>query len=737
MTAILCILGVLTAGFGATEKREAALEELLDMMPPSAEFSAWLEAQGELPPDFDALPSHAPQQHPLRPVVNGEEILIDTPEAWRAERRRLLDDLQQWILGSVPPAPENLIAETLDERDEDGVRVREVELRFGPGHKAKLWMQVYIPPGPGPFPVFMTQENHRAWAQIALRRGYIACVYAGADSRDDTDTFLEAWPDYDWSRLMRRGWAAGRCLDYLAEMPEADITQSALTGHSRNGKSSLMGAAMDERIAVVISSSSGVGGAVSSRYCGEHHFKEGIEHITRRFPDWFHPRWRFFVGREHKAPVDLHHLTALAAPRACLLSIALNDNVEHTWAVQHTYLSAKPVYELYDASDKLRILWRPGGHETWPEVIERYMDWCDLQFGRGDYAFPEEFVYPWDWQGWRAKAIVPFTPDALPDRPFGDDAARPEDLGAVVRRMLGDMPPVATAENMTYGVFRGHVLSLLRRESAGSGLEREQLSFGNYINGDIYAPAGTQERGEPIPAILYLPSFSTPGGYVPAYRRGEHPYHTLARAGFAVFCFDPIGTGRRVDETARFYDRRPNWSLLGKMVQDAQAALDALTQVAYIDPERVWVVGYELGAFAAMHLSALDDRPAGYGLVCPPLPLRLDTDELETGGLRRWSHELMLLPQLGDFAGRETRIPYDLDELLGAMAPRPLVLVTPSRDRFAPPALADAMEEVVRARYEAYAAGDKLVRVSPMKYNHFDNTMQQALLEAMLPLTKQ
>ncbi len=513
-------------------------------------------------------------------------------------------------------------------------------------------------------------------------------------------------------------------------MSEADITQSVLIGHSRNGKSSLMGAALDERIAVVISSSSGVGGAVSSRYCAEHHFKEGIEHITRRFPDWFHPRWRFFIGREHKVPVDLHHLTALAAPRACLLSTALNDTVEHTWAIQQTYLAAKPVYEMHDASDKLRILWRSGGHETWPEVIERYLDWADLQFGRGVYEFPERFIYPWDWEGWRANTVLPFTPDTQPERPAnGGDS--PEKLAALVRRMLGSAPPVASVENMTYGAFRGHVLSLLGRESVGNGLEREQVVFGNYINGDVYTPSGTMEGEQRLPAILYLPPFSTPRGYVAAYSRGEQAFRTMARAGFAVFCFDPIGTGRRVEETARFYDRYPDWSLLGKQVQDARAALDALSALKYVDPERIWVVGYDVGALIALHLAALDARPAGYGLVCPPLPFHLDTEELETGGLRRWSHELMLLPQAGVFAGNESHLPYDLDDLMVAMAPRPLILITPVHDRFAPPSKADAVEAALRAHYDALGAADKLVRLVPAKYNHFDNTMQRIVLNAI------
>ncbi|HOH31702.1 MAG TPA: hypothetical protein PLC40_18645, partial [Candidatus Hydrogenedentes bacterium] len=369
------------------QSQEPRLAEFLQLVPPSAPFTKWLESSGEIPPDFSAMPGYAPLPLPLSPMINGVSTPIADVSGWRKERERLLGELHHWILGTVPPPPTNLTAEVLKEETVSGTRIREVELRFGPDYKAHLWVQLYIPEGPGPFPIFMTQDNHRGWAQIALRRGYIGCVYAGADTRDDTDSFGEAWPEYDWSRLMRRGWAAGRCLDYLATIPEADISKNVLTGHSRNGKTSLMGAAVDERIAVVISSSSGVGGCIPSRYGGESQFTEGIEFITRNFPEWFHPRWRFFAGREHKVPVDLHHLVALAAPRPCLLSTALNDTVEHTWALQHTYLAVKPVYALYGEEDNFRILWRPGGHETWTEVIERYLDWCDLQFGRGNYEF--------------------------------------------------------------------------------------------------------------------------------------------------------------------------------------------------------------------------------------------------------------------------------------------------------------------------------------------------------------
>ncbi len=731
MFRLLSIVVVFTASVVVANPTET-LEELLGMMPESEEFSHWLEESGELPPDFDAMPSHAPQQDPLAPVIDGEVHRINSIDAWETERERLIAELQHWIIGSVPPTPDNLVAEVLDERVEDGARVREVELRFGPDHKARLWVQLYIPKGEGPFPIFMTQDNHRGWAQVALRRGYIACVYAGADSRDDTDTFRDAWPEYDWSRLMRRGWAAGRCLDYLETVPAANTAQAALTGHSRNGKTSLMGAALDERIAVVISSSSGVGGAVSSRYCGEHHFSEGIEHITRRFPEWFHPRWRFFVGREHKVPVDLHHLTALAAPRACLLSVATNDNVENNWAIQHTYLSAKPVYELYDATENLAILWRSSTHETWAEIIERYVDWCDKHFGRGDFSFPETFVYPWDWDGWHAGADALPNPETLPERPFG--AAPPSDIAAAMHTLIGDSPPRAHVANMTYGRLRDHVMRKLGRGSAGSSLERDEIVFGEYVNGDIYMPEGARDNEDVLPGILYLPPLCTPFGYSAAYRRGEQAYRTMARDGYAVFAYDPVGTGRRVDEPALFYDRHPNWSLLGKMLRDAKDALDAMEELPYIDNDRIWVVGYEMGAFVAMHLAALDPRPAGYGLVCPPLPFRLDTDERETGGIMRWARETMLLPRLALFAGREAHVPYDLDEALAALAPKPLVLITPTRDRFAPPETMDAAADAIAAAYAEVHADDRFVRVSPPAYNHFGQQTQEILLEAMAPL---
>jgi len=288
---------------------------------------------------------------------------------------------------------------------------------------------------------------------------------------------------------------------------------------------------------------------------------------------------------------------------------------------------------------------------------------------------------------------------------------------------------------MTYGKQAPHVQALFNRGDLIPGVEKETVVFGEYINLDIYAPKGAAKTGKKVPAILWLAPHAIPGGYNPSYRRGEPPHKTLARAGYAVCCFDAVGTGARVLEIEGFYDRHPGWSLLGKMARDARAALDAMAEISYIDPGNVWAVGFGQGAFLALHVAALDDRVAGLALAAPPLPFRLDTDEMETGGVRRWAQESLLLPRLGLYAGTEAAVPYDLDQICAAFAPKPLVMLHPAFDRFAPAAPFAAFRKTVANAYAAADAGDRFVVAEPDTYNQFDEDTQKVLLEAMAKLS--
>ncbi|MCZ7639764.1 MAG: hypothetical protein M5U12_29190 [Verrucomicrobia bacterium] len=295
-------------------RRQEYLAELHRILPRSAAWETWLEESDELPPDFARLPGVPGLPDPLR-FASGQPVT--TPAEWTLRRAELIELFQRYIIGSVPPPPDNVRVVESQTYREPGAHREEVTLAFGPEHRARLRLEILRPPGSGPFPVFLTQYNHRRWALIAVSRGYLACVYAGADARDDTDPWRNLWPAQDWTKLTRRAWAASRCVDYLETLPEADARRIALTGHSRNGKTSLIAAALDERIAAVISSSSGAGGACPWRCFSEAQFGEGIELITRNFPDWLHPRLRFFVGREDRLPIDQHELVACIAPGRC------------------------------------------------------------------------------------------------------------------------------------------------------------------------------------------------------------------------------------------------------------------------------------------------------------------------------------------------------------------------------------------------------------------------------------
>lgn len=724
-----------------TEEQRAQLRETLRMLPKSEPWEKWLAATGALPPDFEKLPSIPFLPDPLK-YPNGKDV---NPLEWLQRRAELLRMFQHYITGVWPASPGNTRVAEINQRSEAGCTVTEVTLEFGPGFKARLRVEVLIPPGPGPFPVFMTQDTHRRWALIAVSRGYVGCVYAGADSRDDTDAWRAVWPMLDWTRLTRRAWAASRCIDYLQTLPMVNSNQIALTGHSRNGKTSLIGAAFDSRIAAVISSSSGAGGACSYRLFSETQFGEGIENITRAFPDWLHPRLRFFAGHENKLPVDQPELVACIAPRPCLISSALNDNVESIWAVEHTYRSARRVYDLYSKGGELNLRYRAGGHETRAEDIEAYIDWLDSVFGRKEFALPDAILFPTytDWQQQNSETIDALAMPVgglgpLMRDPAGEEIKTAESWNKkreVIRRevlwALGDAPPFAESDPGSYGAERPHQAAMLDRAAVPAGLAKQAINFGNYVAGDLYFPTNTDRATQKLPAVIWLHPVSVPTGYVPAYRRGEAPHLALARMGCAVLAFDQLGAGSRLPEIKNFYQRYPQWSILGKHVEDTLAAVEALGKTSFIDPRRIWLLGYATGGMTALHAAALDERVAGVVSVAGFTPYRTDTAGRGTGGIARWTGWMPLIPRLGVFIGHESRVPYDFHELLAMAAPRPALVFAPKVDWQATIDDVRGAVESARLAYELAEAKPAIEFIELDDYNRFSPETQKVVFEKL------
>jgi dienelactone hydrolase len=213
------------------------------------------------------------------------------------------------------------------------------------------------------------------------------------------------------------------------------------------------------------------------------------------------------------------------------------------------------------------------------------------------------------------------------------------------------------------------------------------VSFGANVRGNIYF---NPKIKSPAPAVIWLHPYSYHSGYNEGYGvQGTTVYHRLAKRGFVVMAFDQCGFGMRLLEGRDFYEAYPKWSRLGRMVHDVSAAVDFLIDekgksqgtMPAIDKDQMYVLGYSVGGMVGLYSAALDERITGVASFCGFTPLRTDTDDKPTGGIGRLWEWHALQPLLGTFHGRQQDIPYDFDDVLALVAPRPCLVVSPRGDR--------------------------------------------------------
>lgn len=523
-------------------------------------------------------------------------------------------------------------------------------------------------------PVFLTQANHRRWAIKGVARGYVGVVYPGADVADQSPAFQDAYPDSTWGTILARSWLASRALDHVLTLPFVDAGMVAISGHSRNGKQAMLAAAFDARITAVVSSSSGSPGMTPYRCTSANTFAEGPNDAPSQ---WWLPHLGCFKGHEHRLPIDSHGLLALIAPRPMLASTAWTDGCEPTWAVERAYHSGQAIYSALGAANNLRILYRPGQHHGFLDV-DRYFDWFDRANGRTGFVdggsgasssplFPEKLLHNFDWSAWRS-SLLPL--DLEPPAPTAPRATRvawglglAPDTFASTGGKYGEqceLGPTAdgcyVATMMTHDRFAGRT---------GTSVARADVDFGEYISASVYYP--TNHVGK-LPVVVWLHPQSYHSGYNEGYiesETGTAVYYDLAAAGFAVIAFDAMGFGTRnyefsgyegsstKGELPLFYRRFPRWSVLGKLVHDGLASLDLVSAASpstqwphdadppiglpALDSDRVYAVGYDVGARVALYMAAVDPSRRLKGVVSINgwTPMRTDTNTSSTGGLRR------------------------------------------------------------------------------------------------------
>ena len=119
----------------------------------------------------------------------------------------------------------------------------------------------------------------------------------------------------------------------------------------------------------------------------------------------------------------------------------------------------------------------------------------------------------------------------------------------------------------------------------------------------------------------------------------------------------------------------------------------------------------------------------GVASFCGFTPLRNDTDKKPTGGIRRLWEWHSLQPLLGLFDGREQQIPYDFDDVLALISPRPCLVYSPKSDREADYGDVAACVERVRQAWEAHGRGDNFIHQAPDDINRFQADQQNAFVQ--------
>jgi len=502
-----------------------------------------------------------------------------------------------------------------------------------------------------------------------------------------------------------------------------------------------MAAAFDERITACIPSSGGTGAEVPWRYCSQNYDIEDIALLASAQPAWLHPRLRFFIGREHKLPVDQNSFMALIAPRGLMLSTALSEGASNPWGIEEAYHASKKVYQFLGAENDLAIRSRHGLHSISARDMEDYIDFFDYVFGRNSYPPENKLYYDYSFGKWCDLSGEKINPKDYPvqssDGLLIDGQnnkiktiegweSKKVNVREQIQWALGDEPAGVT--NPGPGSLeksgRGEVGfgTFLTRPESTAKMGRMNISpyngFGDQLFGYLYYPLDDNGKikSKHLPVVIYLHEYDYSKGFN-SYHRVESMIQSIVDKGFAVFTYDMIGFGNRIEEGTRFYDRYPHWSKMGKMVTDVHGAVDAISNLDFVDPSKIVVAGYSLGATVGLYAATLDDRVAGLVSIAGFTPMRTNTLDKGTEGVMAYSHLHGLLPRLGFFVGDENRIPYDFHEVLACIAPRPVLVIAPQIDKDAH--LQDIQQCLDKTQkvYDLYRSSQNLELYSPNDIN--------------------
>ena len=320
--------------------------------------------------------------------------------------------------------------------------------------------------------------------------------------------------------------------------------------------------------------------------------------------------------------------------------------------------------------------------------------------------------------------------DLRPIQTTADWPRRRREILAGMRQIMGELP-TDEAKRVPLDV------EVVREDDCGSYL-RQLITYvsepGSRVPAYLCLPKtvlGT--KGRRAPAVLCLHGTDDVVGHGTVVGLGSRPNRQyaaeLAERGFITLA----------PNYPRLAKYQPDLTGLGwqsgtlKAVWDNQRGLDYLSTLPEVDATPGFgAIGHSLGGHNSVYTAVFDERITAVVSSCG-LDSFLD---YYGGDPRRWQPgqgwtQPLYMPRLADFHDRLDQIPFDFHELIGALAPRRVLIVAPTRDHNFQAASVDRIAHAAGEVYALYGHPKRLTVLHPDCEHDFPNEVREQAYEAL------
>jgi dienelactone hydrolase len=162
-----------------------------------------------------------------------------------------------------------------------------------------------------------------------------------------------------------------------------------------------------------------------------------------------------------------------------------------------------------------------------------------------------------------------------------------------------------------------------------------------------------------------------------------------------------------------------------KAIYDNMRAIDLLTSLPEVDPERIACIGHSLGGHNSIFTAVFDARLKAIVSCCGFTRFH----KYKGGDLTGWSSSRYMPRIAADYNADPDRVPFDFPELTAALAPRAFLAVAPlADDNFDVAGVRDVFA-AARPIYELYGEADRLVADYPNAAHDFPMASRQRAYE--------